>query len=338
MTLVVLEMIDTWTTDHDVPAVSAAVVAPSGPVEVRHAGGGSPDRLYALASLTKPLVAAACVVAAEEGALDLDAPVADRLPAYRTRSRADVTARHLLAHASGLPESVRDGAPALEVEPLAPPASRRIYSNVGYAVLGELLAAATGIPHQRYVHEAVFEPLGMDAVIGLPEAEYGRALEVREPGLAAPGVALFNSRQWRRRGTAAGGAFGTLDAYARFVGMLLAGGHPLMAEEVYRDMATVQFPGLAGGIESFLTWPVADWSLGFDLRDAKAPHWTGGRTSPATLSHFGASGTVFFVDPRARVGLVCLANRGTYSGWTMRPGGWPDLCDLVLASTAYSPQ
>ena len=54
-------------------------------------------------------MAAACVVAAEEGSLDLDAPVAEHLPAYDTASKRAITARHLLAHASGLPESDRSG-------------------------------------------------------------------------------------------------------------------------------------------------------------------------------------------------------------------------------------
>jgi CubicO group peptidase (beta-lactamase class C family) len=112
--------------------------------------------------------------------------------------------------------------------------------------------------------------------------------------------------------------------------MLLDGGRPLLAAETFAELTAVQFPGLAGGIESFLTWPVADWSLGLDLRDAKQPHWTGTLTSPGTLSHFGAAGTMFFVDPAAGLGLVCLANRGTYSGWPMRPGGWPDLANRLL--------
>jgi CubicO group peptidase (beta-lactamase class C family) len=325
-------MIDTWIADHGIPAVAAAVVTAEGTVERRFAGRAVPDSLFALASLTKPLIATACVVAGAEQAIDLGAPVADHLPAYRAEAKREITSRHLLAHASGLPESDRSGTPAVEVEPVAGLAERRIYSNEGYAVLGELLTAATGMPFATYVARAVFEPLGMDAVLGLPEADHGRALEVREPGLAGSGVALFNSREWRRRGTAAGGAFATLDAYARFVQLLLARGRPLLAEPDFTDMAAVHYPGIPGGIESFLTWPVADWSLGFDVRDGKAPHWTGTSTSPGTLSHFGASGTLFFADLDAGLGLVCLANRGTYSGWPMRPGMWPDLCSAVLGS------
>jgi CubicO group peptidase (beta-lactamase class C family) len=336
MLLVAVEMIDRWVAESTVPGAAATTIGPAGVLESRFAGVARPDSLFALASLTKPLVAAACMVAAEEGAIDLDAPVAEHLGAYRQPGRSAITARHLLSHASGLPESGPPGVASLEVEPVAPPGTRRIYSNEGYAVLGELLAVATGVPYGRYVHEAVFVPLAMDAHLGLPESEYGRALEVREPGLSRPGIALFNSRQWRQWGTAAGGAFATLDGYSRFAVMLLRRGHPLLAPETFEEMAAVQFPGIGGGIESFQTWELADWSLGCDVRDHKQPHWTGSHASPSTLSHFGASGTLFMADYDAGVGLVALANRGTYSGWPMRPGHWQDLCDALYERGSVS--
>jgi CubicO group peptidase (beta-lactamase class C family) len=328
------ELIDEWVAAGDVSAVAAAVVGPDGVRERRDAGAAGPDSLFALASLTKPVVAVSVLVAAEEGALDLDAPVGEHLPAYRTESKRAITPRHLLAHASGLPEVGPPGVAALDVEPVHPIASRRVYSNEGYAVLGALLAAATGIGHAEYVHQAVLAPLRMDACLGLPEAQDGRALEVREPGLWRAGTPLFNARAWRERGTAAGGMFATCSAYARFVQLLLDRGAPLIADETFAELAQVQYPGLAGGIESFMSWEQADWGLGCDIRDAKEPHWTGARTSPATLSHFGASGTLMWADPTAGVGLVCLANRGTYSGWMMRPGRWPDLSGRVLAEAA----
>jgi CubicO group peptidase (beta-lactamase class C family) len=327
-------MVDTWVEEAGVPAVAAAVVGPEGVRHARLAGEARPGHLFALASLTKPIVALAVLVAAEEGALELDEPVGRHLAAYASGPRAAVTARHLLSHASGLPESGPAGAPALEVELARPPATRRVYSNVGYAVLGELIAAATGTPHPDYVRRAVFEPLGMDAYLGLPEHEDARALRVREPGMWRPGVQLFNSTEWRRRATAAGGAFSTLDAYARIVQVLLSGGAPLIAPATAADMARAQFPGLPGGIESFQTWEVADWGLGCDIRDGKSPHWLPAACSPATLSHLGAAGTLMWADPVARVGLVCLANRGTYSGWMMQPGGWIDLSDAVLEAAS----
>jgi len=331
---VALETVDTWGEWARVPAVAAAVVGPEGVRELRTAGEARHDSLFALASLTKPLVALATLIAVEEGALELDGPAGRHLPAYASGPRAAVTVRHLLAHASGLPETGPRGVPPLEVELVHPPGTRRVYSNEGYAVLGELLTAATGIPHTAYLHQAVFAPLGMDAFLGLPAEEEGRTLTVLEPGVWRPGLQLFNSKEWRTRGTAAGGAFATAEAYGRAIQVLLSDGAPLIAPETFAEMARPQFPGIPGGIESFQTWEQADWGLGCDIRDAKEPHWLPAACSPATLSHFGAAGTLMWADPVARVGLVCLANRGTYSGWMMEPGGWRDLSTAVLREAA----
>jgi CubicO group peptidase (beta-lactamase class C family) len=326
-----LHMIDSWVTDGDVPGVAAAVVGPSGVEQVHLAGVAESQSLFALASLTKPIVALATLVAAEEGALDLDAPVAAHLPEYGDPSRAAITPRHLLAHASGLPEMAK-GVPPLEVQPQRPPATRRVYSNEGFHVLGLLLAAATGIDHRRYVTEAVLEPLGMDAYLPLPDAEAGRALDVLEPGLVAPGMQLFNAPQWRRRGSAAGGCFATVEACARLAAVLLSAGAPLLSAETGRELATIQWPGIEGGLESYPKMHCPDWGLGVNVRSHGSPHWCGDAVSPATLSHFGASGTLLWADPQAGRGLVCLANRSTYSGWMMRPGHWADLSAAVLGT------
>ena len=290
----------------------------------------SADSLFALASLTKPLVAAAAMIAVEEGALDLDIPVSEYLHTFGTDSRRSITSRHLLSHASGLPEVGPKGVAAIDVEPVCPPATRRIYSNEGYAVLGSVLAAATGIDHPAYVREAVFEPLGMDAFLGLPESEYGRALDVRQPGLAGSGVALFNSAEWRRRATAAGGAFATAEGYGRFVQMLLAGGTPLMAAETFAEMTAVAFPGLPGGIESFQIWDEADWSLGCEVRGHKAPHWTG-RAPRRDAVAFRRRGNALLRRSRGPSGTRLPGQPQHLLGLDDETCGWPDLCAAVIA-------
>ena len=265
--VLVLEMIDRWAADHAVPGGRGGDGS-RGLRERRYAGApaGQPVRLGLADQTSGRRRLYGRRRARGRSTWNYRWPAPGGLSA---RPSAGITARHLLSHASGLPEVGPPGVASLDVDPVAPPGIRRIYSNEGYAVLGELLSAATGISFGRYVPESVFAPLGMDAYLGLPESEYGRALDVREPGLSRPGVALFNSRQWRQRGTAAGGAFATLEAYAPFVAMLLRRGDPLLAPKLFDEMAAVQFPGIAGGIESFQTWEVADWSLGCDVRDHK---------------------------------------------------------------------
>ena len=152
-----LDAIDDW----PVPNVAAAVVGPSG-VLATH---GDTARQFALASVTKPVVARAVQVAIEEGAVELDTPAGP----------PGSTVRHLLSHASGL--AMLDG------KTLARPGTRRMYSNYGFAVLAETVQEAAGIEFGRYLTEAVLEPLGMTATRldgGAETAGYGATSTVAD--------------------------------------------------------------------------------------------------------------------------------------------------------------
>jgi len=127
--------------DWPVGAAAAAVVGPGGVL----ASHGDVERMFELASVTKPLAARAVQVAIEEGAVELDTAAGP----------PGATVRHLLAHTSGL--SMHDD------RVLAAPGARRIYSNQGFTVLGQTVEHETGIEFARYLTEAVCEPLGMAA-------------------------------------------------------------------------------------------------------------------------------------------------------------------------------
>jgi CubicO group peptidase (beta-lactamase class C family) len=71
-----------------------------------------------------------------------------------------------------------------------------------------------------------------------------------------------------------------------------------------------------------------DWGLGFELRDAKAPHWMGRRNSPASFGHFGGAGTFLWVDPIGELALVVLTDR-EFGPWSL--DAWPSLSDDLLA-------
>jgi CubicO group peptidase (beta-lactamase class C family) len=152
-----LDLLDDW----PVPAASAAVVGPAGVL----ASHGDTERQFALASVTKLLVARAAQIAIEEGAVELDTAAGP----------PGSTVRHLLAHASGL---------AMHSEQtLARPGTRRMYSNYGFAVLAETVQQASGIEFGRYLTEAVFEPLGMTATQlggGAQTAGYGATSTVTD--------------------------------------------------------------------------------------------------------------------------------------------------------------
>ncbi len=132
-----LDIVDSW------PAATVAVAVTDARETI--ALRGPRDWVRRLASVTKLLTAHACLVAAEEGALDLDAPAGP----------PGSTVRHLLAHASGLPFDADT--------PIARPGERRIYSNTGFEALGDHVARSTGMPFVEYRELAVIRPLGLGA-------------------------------------------------------------------------------------------------------------------------------------------------------------------------------
>ncbi len=257
-----LRQVDGWPCDH-------AAVAVAGVVEAVH---GDVDRVFEFASVTKLATAVAVLVAAEEGLVDLDEPAGP----------PDATFRQLLAHASGLPFDAG--------RPLAPPGTRRIYSNYGFELAAELVAERAEMPFADYFH-AVW---------------------------AGSGIALDGSPAWGASGTIAG-----LGAVAR---ELLDPAR--IARETLDEASTVQVPGLVGVLPGFGRQDPNDWGLGFEIRDAKAPHWTGSRNSPRTFGHFGRSGTFLWVDPDAGLTLACLTDL-PFGDWAAE--AWPRLADDVLA-------
>ena len=164
-----LELLDQWPVSH----AAAGWITASGSTDT----WGSSPRPFLLASVTKPLVALAVLVAVEEGTLALDSPAGP----------PGATIRDLLSHSSGL-------GPAGEV--LAAPRTRRIYSNHGYELLGFALQEASEMPTATYLDEAIVKPLGFTAtsLAGSPahggissvEDLLAIARELMHPTLLAP--------------------------------------------------------------------------------------------------------------------------------------------------------
>jgi CubicO group peptidase (beta-lactamase class C family) len=266
-----LEAIAGW----PVGAAAAAVIGADGSVRETY---GDQEQVFWLASVTKPLVALAVLVAAEEGALGLDDPAGPE----------GSTVRHLLSHASGV-------APDKPIA-IARPGTRRIYSNAGFDVLGDHLAAATGFTCADYLRQALCEPLELAAteLAGLPH----------------------------------GGGRSSAGDLTRVAAELLSPGR-VVHHSTVAQLATVQFPGLSGVVPGFGRQPTNDWGLGFEIRDSKNPHWTGLGNHPVTFGHFGRSGTFLWVDPVARLSLVVLTDT-EFEQWAK--DAWPPLADAVLAA------
>ncbi|MGH9023730.1 MAG: serine hydrolase domain-containing protein, partial [Acidimicrobiia bacterium] len=225
-----LARVDNWPAE--TPAVG--VTRAGGVLDTR----GPVDQRSTLASVTKLLTTLAVLVAVEEGTLNLEDP----------GGPVGSSVAHLLAHASGL---------GAEGGIVRPPGERRIYSNAGFELLGEILEERHGIPYETYVSEAVLQPLGMTSTTA--------------------------------KGSPASGALGTVNDLLALGRELL---NPTLVSASTLGRATSPaFPGLAGVLPGFGPRAPNDWGLGFELRDGKSPHWTGSSNSPSTFGHFGRSGS-----------------------------------------------
>jgi len=176
---------------------------------------------------------------------------------------------------------------------MAPPGERRLYSNAGFEQLGDHIAKSTDIPFPEYLRQAVFEPLGMT----------GTTLE----------------------GSPAKEGVSTVADLLRFAAELQA--PRLLDPRTVLDAMTVQYPGTKGVLPGYGHQSPNDWGLGFEIRSAKSPHWTGSSSSPRTFGHFGQAGTFLWVDPEAGAACVALADRA-FGPWAVE--AWPAFTDLVL--------
>ena len=154
---------------------------------------------------------------------------------------------------------------------MAKPGKRRVYSNYGFQVLAETIEHASGIEFGQYLAEAVFEPLGMADTSLDGGAE----------------VAGF-------------GATSTVADLAAFAGDLLR--PSTVSQQMHAEAIDVQFPGLTGVLPGFGSQRPNDWGLGFEIRDAKSPHWTGSANSGRDLRAFWPVRDVFVGRSRRRPG------------------------------------
>jgi len=174
-----------------------------------------------------------------------------------------------------------------------------VYSNTGFEYLAEHVAERSGFRFDEYVQEGLVDPLGMaDTVI---------------------------------EGSPAAGASSTVADLTRFASELQD--PTLLHADTVAEATSVAFPGLNGVLPGFGRQQPNDWGLGFEIRDGKDPHWTGGASSPQTYGHFGQSGTFIWVDPPAALACMVLTDRN-FDTWAAER--WPALTDAVLASAGAS--
>lgn len=349
-------MVEAYLGAHEVAGVAVAVVREDEVVTqgfgVRDVGTGAPvtpETMFHLASVSKPFVATAVVSLATAGgtggpALDLDAPITDWVPELTLADgRAhEVTARGLLSHTSGLPDVTDYGwhDPQLDDEALselarslsgwrlqADPGSTFSYSNVGYELLGLLLARVTGTTFEDAVRQQVLSPLGMRDSTFL-RADVPRHLAA-SPHVGMPLAVPGDAYPYTRRHAPSSTLHSNLDELCRWM------------------LAHLEPAGTSAGD------PDGPWArLDADLLDRMwrpvvavgRPPWEeaaglgwalGSYGGHRTVSHSGMDpgfGSMLVLVPQRRTGVVVLANSNTAHVWTIAKAA----LDVALADVSSS--
>ena len=258
-------LVDGWGAD----LAAAAVIDAQGSVH-RH---GDVDRVVGVASITKLCTALAVLIGVEDGSVSLDDPLGPE----------GSTVRHVLCHAGGLD---------FDGEVVAAPGTRRIYSNAGFDLLGEHVAACSGIPFAEYLAEGVLGPLGMTSSV--LDGGAGQGLRSNVTDLLRLAAELRSPT--------------------------------LVHDSTLALMTTVQFPELIGVVPGWGQHSPCPWGLGPEIRGDKAPHWTGSRCSPATFGHFGGGGSLLWIDPVAQLTCIAVTDR-PFDAWAVV--AWPPFSDAV---------
>ncbi|MSR61171.1 MAG: serine hydrolase [Planctomycetes bacterium] len=284
------------------------------------------DTLFYIASATKPYVAFALAQLAEQGKVDLDAPVKKYLPRFQLADAAlsaSITVRDLLCHRHGLsrgPIVLLDAYTGEITEDryyhflaTLQPARRVVYSNLHFTLAGRVIEAVSGQPWREYLKEHVFAPAGMTRTSGYADWMYAQE-DVAFPAVFAGDQAVRAPHKSDHTMHAAGGLGTSIDDFTRWIRLQLGRGEidgvrvlgPEATEKSWELLSTSRDDADFGPTEGFaLGWQRGSYRGHLELRHG------GGYT--------GSASYVCFL-PELGLGLAVLATGGQGAG---------GLCQLV---------
>jgi CubicO group peptidase (beta-lactamase class C family) len=266
----------------------------------------SADEVFLLASITKPMTAAAVMKLVDRGLVSLEKPARTYLPEFQGGDRDRITVRHLLTHTSGLPDMLPENtelrkrhaplkefvAGACKTPLLFAPGSEVRYQSMGILLAAEIVERITRQPLRDFLRKEIFGPLGMQsASLGLG----GRSIaETALSQVSGDDDWNWNSPYWRDLGAPWGGAHASAPDVARFLEYFLHPRDGILKAATARQMVTNQNTGLN-----------KPWGIGF-LVDGSA---YGKSCSAGTFGHWGSTGTVAWADPAKDLIMVLLTTK-----------------------------
>jgi CubicO group peptidase (beta-lactamase class C family) len=301
----------------------------------------TPDTLFWIASMTKPVTGVAILMLQDEGKLTVTDPVAKYLPEFATLKTpsgkpANLTLTQILTHTSGLGEA---GGPAAQhaktladLVPLwlaAPmqyePGEKWKYTQSAINAAARIVEVVSGMTFDAFVQKRIFDPLGMKNTTFYPTDEQRARLATayaknKDTGAleSVPPRPEFGPRDRPPQGN--GGLYSTAPDYARFCQMLLNGGtldgHRYLSDRAMKFLTTPQTADLPTGFFQNDTYGNRGANYGWGIATCilRAPHdGVAAMLSPGTYGHGGAWGTQAWIDPVKGVAYVLMVQRSNFS-------------------------
>lgn len=293
----------------------------------------TPETLFWIASMTKPIAGTAVLMLQDEGKLNVADPVAKYLPEFASLKTpsgmpANLTITQILTHTSGLGEAggqaAKDAKTLADLVPIwlaAPmqfePGTKWRYCQSGINAAARIVEVVSGMTFDTFLQQRLFDPLGMKDTTFYPsETQRSRLVTAytkdKQTGAlsAVPPRADFGPRDRPPQGN--GGLFSTAPDYARFCQMLLAGGtldgKRYLTADAMNFLATPQTGEMPTG---FMHNERYAWGLGTCV--LRTPHeGVAAMLSPGSFGHGGAWGTQAWVDPVKGVAYVLMVQRADF--------------------------
>jgi CubicO group peptidase (beta-lactamase class C family) len=330
-----LDLVRRWAAEDRIPSAGLAVgrrgkmIEPLVVGKHRAAEDAPPirkDALFLVASITKPVTVAGAMLLVERGAFSLEDPVVSLLPKFTGDGRDAVRVRHLMTHTSGLPDMIARNEEFRKAHRplnafieeiyktplLFPPGTRVSYQSTGTALLAEIIHQVTGITAAEFLQREFFEPLGMaDTSLGWQPAKRERIAGIRVGVEAEKTDWNWNTPYWLGFGAPWGGMITSPGDFARYCQMLLNGGvldgARVLSPATVRAMTTNQLTAMPDIPE--VERRCRPWGLGWRLNWPAHSSNFGDLLGPRSFGHWGATGTVCWIDPDAEAFCILFTTQ-----------------------------
>lgn len=290
-----------------------------------------PSQRFLVASITKPVVGMLALQLAECGSFGLNDRVLEYLPMFDCAALRRITIRHLLTHTCGLPDMLPENqelrkqhAPlqayldaTATCQPEFPAGTDCRYSSMGFAVLGAILERVSGDNLQQLITNHVFKPLRMTSSwLGLPVSDAALLMPTVEPcelpvWQSPDSDWNWNSLYWRTLGAPWGGLISTVADLGRYARMMLkngtSDGHQILSRAGVQAATSHQTRWISGLPASISD--VQRWGLGWRLNWPDHTASFGDFVSPSACGHWGATGTLIWIDPISQSYCVILTTQ-----------------------------